>query len=77
MAIANANPQRTGKAGPQRMLLLDASRLSVRRVTRAEGDILSALTTLAPAQRSMLTTVVGAMQSKKRTRNASPPAEAA
>ena len=67
MAIENPAPtnHRTAKVGGQR-LLVDTGKMTVRRVTKSEGSIMSALKSLAPVERSTLLTVVDTLQAKKR-----------
>lgn len=57
----------TAKAPGQR-LLIDTGKLSVRRVTKSEEEIMSALKTLAPTERSVLSTMMDMLQAKKRKR---------
>ena len=57
----------TAKAPGQR-LLIDTGKLSVRRVTKSEEAIMSALKTLAPTERSVLATLADSLQAKKRKR---------
>jgi len=57
----------TAKAHGQR-LLVDTGKLSVRRITKSEETIMGALKGLAPTERSVLSTMVDALQTKKRKR---------
>jgi len=68
MAATNPLSNSTSKAKVPhgQRLLIDTARMTVRRVTKSEGDILSALRALAPVERATLSTVVEALKAKKR-----------
>lgn len=69
MASVNPAPTtpRTAKVFGQR-LMIDTAKMTVRRMTKSETAIMSALKSLAPVERATLSTVVDAMQAKKRKR---------
>jgi hypothetical protein len=66
--IANGTT-RAVKAQGQR-LLIDTGRMSVRRISKNEGTLLSALKTLGAAERSTLVSFVSVLEVKKRNRKA-------
>jgi inorganic pyrophosphatase/exopolyphosphatase len=68
MATVNPTTQHTAKALGQR-LLIDTAKMTVRRMTKSETSIMNALKSLAPVERATLSTVVDALQAKKRSRS--------
>ena len=58
---------RTAK-GPGQRLLIDTSRMTVRRVSKHETSIMSALQSLAASERATLSALVDTLQLKKRKR---------
>lgn len=57
--------QRDSK-NPGQRLLIDTSRMTVRRVSRAESTIMAALKTLPPGERATLAAMVDVLGAKKR-----------
>jgi hypothetical protein len=64
--IANETTKSAKRLGQR--LVVDTGKMTVRRMTKSEGSIMAALKSLAPVERATLSTVVDALQAKKRKR---------